>query len=62
MTATPFLKMYAVGLATSFAADLTGLALLSGFPLAVARVDLAWGACLSAAVSAIVVLSSRSWS
>lgn len=47
------------GLAAYAAFDLTGLALLKNFPLTVALVDLAWGAFLSAAVSAAVVLGAR---
>jgi uncharacterized membrane protein len=50
------------GLAAYAAFDLTGLALLRGFPLAAALVDLAWGAFLSAAVSGVIVASARSWS
>lgn len=50
------------GLAAYAAFDLTGLALLKGFPVSAALVDLAWGAFLSAAVSAVVVLSARAWS
>jgi uncharacterized membrane protein len=49
------------GLAAYAAFDLTGLALLEGFPLAVAVVDLAWGAFLSAAVSAAIVASTKLW-
>jgi len=47
------------GLAAYAAFDLTSLALLRDFPLTAALVDLAWGAFLSAAVSAAVVLSAR---
>jgi uncharacterized membrane protein len=47
------------GLAAYAAFDLTGLALLKGFPLSAALTDLAWGAFLSATVSAVVVLSAR---
>lgn len=47
------------GLAAYAAFDLTCLALFKEFPLAVVVVDLAWGATLSAAVSAAVVASSR---
>lgn len=43
------------GLAAYAAFDLTGLALLKDFPVSVALVDLAWGAFLSATVSAVVV-------
>lgn len=50
------------GLAAYAAFDLTGLALLKEFPVSVALVDLAWGAFLSAAVSAVIVLSARAWS
>ncbi len=50
------------GLAAYAAFDLTGLALLKGFPAVAALVDLAWGAVLSATVSAAVVLSARAWS
>jgi uncharacterized membrane protein len=50
------------GLAAYAAFDLTGLALLRSFPLSAALVDLAWGAFLSAAVSAAVVAAARSWS
>jgi len=47
------------GLAAYAAFDLTGLALLKDFPVSVALVDLAWGAFLSATVSAVVVLVSK---
>ena len=50
------------GLAAYAAFDLTGLALLKGFPLSAAFVDLAWGALLSAAVCVAVVLGARAWS
>lgn len=50
------------GLAAYSAFDLTGLALLRGFPVTAALVDMAWGALLSASVSAAVVLSARAWS
>jgi uncharacterized membrane protein len=50
------------GLAAYAAFDLTGLALLKGFPVLAALTDLAWGAFLSATVSAVVVLSARAWS
>lgn len=50
------------GLAAYAAFDLTGLALLKDFPLSAAIVDLAWGAFLSATVSAAIVLSARAWS
>lgn len=50
------------GLAAYAAFDLTGLALLKGFPVSAALVDLVWGAVLSATVSAAVVLSARAWS
>ncbi len=49
------------GLAAYAAFDLTGLALLKDFPLGAALVDLAWGAFLSAVVSAAAVLSVRAW-
>lgn len=49
------------GLAAYAAFDLTGLALLKGFPVAGALTDLAWGAFLSATVSAVIVLSARTW-
>jgi uncharacterized membrane protein len=49
------------GLAAYAAFDLTGLALLEHFPVAGALVDLAWGACLSALVSAAIVLGARAW-
>ena len=49
------------GLAAYAAFDLTGLALLKEFPVAAALTDLAWGAFLSATVSAVVVLSARAW-
>ncbi len=49
------------GLAAYAAFDQTGLALLRGFPLAGALVDLAWGAFLSAVVSAAAVLGARAW-
>ena len=47
------------GLAAYAAFDLTGLALLKGFPVRAALVDLAWGALLSAIVSAVVVMSVK---
>lgn len=47
------------GLAAYAAFDLTGLALLKDFPVSVALVDLAWGAFLSATVSAAVVLVAK---
>jgi uncharacterized membrane protein len=50
------------GLAAYAAFDLTGLALLRDFPLKAALVDLAWGATLSAAVCAVMVLAARAWS
>jgi len=49
------------GLAAYAAFDLTGLALLKDFPVSAALVDLAWGAFLSATVSAVVVLGVRFW-
>jgi len=49
------------GLAAYAAFDLTGLALLEGFPVGAALVDLAWGAFLSAVVSAAAVLGARAW-
>jgi uncharacterized membrane protein len=48
------------GLAAYAAFDLTGMALLKDFPVSVALVDLAWGAFLSATVSAVVVLVAKS--
>ncbi|HTY40283.1 MAG TPA: DUF2177 family protein [Thermoanaerobaculia bacterium] len=50
------------GLAAYAAFDLTGLALLRDFPVSAALVDMAWGASLSAAVSAAIVASARAWS
>jgi uncharacterized membrane protein len=50
------------GLAAYAAFDLTGLALLKGFPVLAGLTDLAWGALLSATVSAVVVWSARAWS
>jgi uncharacterized membrane protein len=47
------------GLAAYAAFDLTGLALLKDFPVSAALVDLAWGAFLSATVSAAIVLFVR---
>ncbi|MGE0442769.1 MAG: DUF2177 family protein [Gemmatimonadales bacterium] len=47
------------GFAAYSAFDLTGLALLRDFPLKVAVADLAWGATLSATVSAVVVATAR---
>lgn len=47
------------GLAAYAAFDLTGLALLKEFPVAAALTDLAWGAFLSATVSAVLVMSAR---
>jgi uncharacterized membrane protein len=42
-----------LGLVTYAAYDLTNLAVLEGFPLGVALVDIVWGAVLCASVSAI---------
>lgn len=50
------------GLAAYAAFDLTALALLKDFSLSAALVDLAWGAFLSAIVSAAIVLGARVWS
>jgi uncharacterized membrane protein len=50
------------GLAAYAAFDLTGLALFKDFPALAAVVDMAWGAFLSATVSATIVLSARAWS
>lgn len=47
------------GLAAYAAFDLTGLALFRNFSVTAAIVDLAWGAFLSATVSAAVVLVAR---
>lgn len=47
------------GLAAYAAYDLTSLALIRDFPLKVAVVDLAWGAFLSAAVSATAYGAAR---
>lgn len=49
------------GLAAYAAFDLTGLALFKDFPLSAALVDLAWGALLSATVSAAMTISARVW-
>lgn len=49
------------GVAAYAAFDLTGLALLKNFPTAAALVDLVWGACLSAAVSAAIVAGYLTW-
>lgn len=49
------------GFAAYAAFDLTSLALLRDFPVVVAVVDLAWGAVLSATVSAVVFLIGRGW-
>jgi len=49
------------GVAAYAAFDLTGLALLKEFPMSAALVDLAWGAFLSATVSAAMVLGARAW-
>jgi uncharacterized membrane protein len=51
-----------LGLAAYAAFDLTGMALLKDFPASAAVVDLAWGAFLSATVSAAMVLGARAWS
>ena len=45
------------GLVTYAAYDLTNLATLEGFPVAVAIVDLAWGGLLCATVSAVTYLA-----
>lgn len=47
------------GLTAYAAFDLTSLALLKDFPVVAAVVDLAWGATLSATVSAVAYLSAR---
>jgi uncharacterized membrane protein len=47
------------GLAAYAAYDLTSLALIRGFPLTAAVVDLAWGAFLSAAVSGAAYAALR---
>ncbi len=47
------------GLAAYAAFDLTGLALLKDFPLTGAFVDLAWGTCVTAAVSGASVAIAR---
>lgn len=70
--AAPAVERQSVGRAVAFGAffgvaayaafDLTGLALLKGFPAYAALADLAWGAFLSATVSAVVVVSARAWS
>ncbi len=49
------------GLAAYAAFDLTGLALFRDFPLSAALVDLAWGAFLSATVSAVMTIIARVW-
>jgi uncharacterized membrane protein len=49
------------GLAAYAAFDLTGLALLKGFPVKAALVDLVWGAFLSATVSAVVTWTAITW-
>jgi len=46
------------GLAAYAAFDLTGLALLKGFPVGVVPVDLAWGVALTASVSAAGYLAA----
>lgn len=46
----------AFGLVTYATWDLTNLAVLDGFPVVVAVVDMAWGATLAAAVSTTTVL------
>jgi len=46
-----------LGVVTYSAYDLTNLAVLDGFPLVVALVDVAWGAVLCASVSAITYLT-----
>ena len=47
------------GLAAYAAFDLTSMALFKEFPLVAAVVDLAWGATLSAVVSAVVYSAGR---
>jgi len=49
------------GLAAYAAFDLTSLALLREFPLAVALVDLAWGSLLTATVSGAIVAGQKLW-
>lgn len=44
------------GLVTYATWDLTSLAVIEGFPVMLVPIDLAWGALLSAAVSAVTVL------
>ena len=50
------------GVAAYAAFDLTSLALLKGFPLTIAVVDLAWGATLSATVCGAGFLLARTFS
>ena len=50
-----------LGLAAYSAFDLTGLALLRGFPVEAALVDMAWGSALSAVVSWVVAFAGRTW-
>ncbi len=47
------------GLAAYAAYDLTSLALIKDYPTVVALVDLAWGTCLSAVVSAVMYFAAR---
>jgi uncharacterized membrane protein len=48
-----------LGLVAYAAYDLTNLAVLEGFPVIVAMVDMAWGAVLCASVSVITFLVAR---
>lgn len=51
----------AFGLVTYATWDLTSLAVIEGFPVGIVPIDLAWGAVLSAAVSAATYVVWRRW-
>jgi uncharacterized membrane protein len=54
-----FLLGALLGIVTYAAYDLTNLAILEGFPIAVALVDMGWGAVLCASVSSITYSVAR---
>lgn len=49
----------AFGLVTYATWDLTSLAVIEGFPVAIVPIDMAWGAVLAAAVSTVTFLASQ---
>lgn len=53
------LRGAAFGLVTYATWDLTSLAVIEGFPVAIVPIDIAWGAVLAASVSAVTFSVSR---